>query len=98
MGKMALPARQLSHSQYIVEKIGRLRELRGFTIAELARRADMDRSHLGKVLRGDRGLRADEFLALCYALGASAEQFMPEDVRLRLAELNMRTPDGRPRI
>ena len=87
-----------THMQYIAKTMGRLREARGLTIAELARRADMDPSHLGKVLRGERNLQADEYLNLCYALGAKNELFMPADVAKRLAELNMRTMDGRLRL
>ena len=87
-----------THMQHIARTMGRLREARGLTIAELARRADMDPSHLGKVLRGERNLQADEYLSLCYALGAKNELFMPADVAKRLADLNMRTMDGRLRL
>lgn len=88
----------LTHAQYIVMKLGHLREARGLSVAELARRARMDSSQLGKVLRGERGLRADEFICLCYALGARSEQFLPEDLRKELADLNMRTMDGRLKV
>ena len=91
-------AKPLTHMQHIARILGRLREARGLTIAELARRADMDPSHLGKVLRGERNLQADEYLALCYVLGAKNELFMPTDVATRLADLNMRTLDGRLRL
>lgn len=86
----------LTHAQYITERLGRMREVRGFTVVELARRADMDKSHLGKVLRDERGLRADELVCLCYALGVTLEQLIPIDLRHRLDDLCMRTPDGRP--
>lgn len=88
----------LTHAQYIVMKLGYLREARGLSVAELARRARMDRSQLGKVLRGERGLRADEFICLCYALGVRAEQFLPDGMKRELADLNMRTPDGRLKV
>ncbi|MBP3883975.1 MAG: helix-turn-helix transcriptional regulator [Olsenella sp.] len=87
-----------THMQHIARTMGRLREARGLTIAELARRADMDPSHLGKVLRGERNLQADEYLNLCYVLGAKNDLFVPTDVAKRLAELNMRTMDGRLRL
>ena len=89
-------AKCVSYAQFIVERLRRLREARGLTVAELARRSNMDRSHLGKVFRGERGLRADEFLCLCYALGATFEQFMHTPTMQELSELNMRGPDGRP--
>ena len=87
-------AKSVTHAQFIVERVKRLREVRGFSVVELARRAGMDKSHLGKVLRGERGLRADELVCLSYALGTTLEQFLPVNVRRELEELNMRTPDG----
>lgn len=88
----------LTHAQCITERLARMREVRGFSVVELARRAGMDKSHLGKVLRGERGLRADELVCLCYALGVSMEQLIPMELRRELDERCMRMPDGSPRF
>lgn len=90
--------RLMSHADFIVERLRRLREARGMSVAELARRSEMDESHLGKVFRGERQLKADEYLKLCYSLGAPNEQFIPVDVKQELADLNSRTMDGHIRL
>ncbi len=58
----------LNHERFVIDQVARMRDVRGWTTTELARRAQMDASHLGKTFRGERGLRADEFLRLCAAL------------------------------
>ena len=66
--------------QFIVHRLGQLRRKRGFTVSELARRVDMDEGALGKALRGDRGLRAEELVCLCYALGVDVEDICPKSM------------------
>lgn len=85
----------MEHASYIIEKIREARDIRGISIAELARRAEIDESHLGKALRGKRDLKADEHVRLCYALELDSNRaFIPKDMMARLRELNRRAPGG----
>lgn len=49
----------------IVSKLRAVREERGISYAELARRLGVDGKRLWYVLNGNRTMRADEFLRLC---------------------------------
>lgn len=90
-------ALETDHERFIVDRLNALRKARGWTVTELARRSKMDPSHLGKVFRYERGLRADEYLRASFALNATkATTFMPEGLVHELMELNMITPDGKP--
>lgn len=81
--------------RHIVDVLAYLRKAHGLTVAELARRAFMSESQLGKVLRSERILKADEFVLLCFALRARGEFFLPRDLAKTLAEINWRTTDGK---
>lgn len=96
MGNANHSAESMGHDRYIVERLIYLRELRGLTVAELARRSLMDISALGKVLRFERVLKADEFICLCWTLSVGMDYFFPDHVRRELADLNRRALDGRP--
>lgn len=56
-------ALETDHERFIVDRLNALRKARGWTVTALAKRSKMDPSHLGKVFRYERGLRA-ELLAL----------------------------------
>ena len=85
----------MEHGNFIVGRIRDAREMRGIPIAELARRTEIDESHLGKALRGKRDLKADELVRLCYALELKdLVAFIPKDTLKRLATLNRRGPEG----
>ena len=73
-------AKYVTLDHFIVDRLGFFRRMRGFTVKELARRARIDEGYLGKVLRGDRGLRADEFLRLCFVLNVDFDEFCPVGV------------------
>lgn len=66
----------------------KLREEIGMSVAELARRIDVDRKRLWYVLNGQREMRVDEFLKICIALRTDPRRFitrnMVEDVRGRI--------------
>lgn len=53
----------------IVEHIENLRRDRGISIAELARRIDMDGKRLWYVLHAQREMRVQEFIKLCAFFG-----------------------------
>ena len=42
---------------------------RGISVAELARRVEIDRKRLWRVLNGERAMKVDEFVRLCMELG-----------------------------
>lgn len=53
-----------------------VRERRGISVAELARRAGIDGKRLWYVLRGNRAMRADEFVRLCAVLDLEIYHFL----------------------
>lgn len=65
----------LSDKEIIVE-IERARTGWGISVAELARRIDIDRKRLWYVLNGQREMRVDEFLKLCVALRLDPRSFV----------------------
>lgn len=72
--------------------VGRIRFLcskRGLSWAELARRALMDEGKVGKVMRGERGLRFDEGLRMCYVLDIKVgDLLIPPELMRKLVEAN----------
>lgn len=56
------------------------RIIRGISVAELARRINVDRKRLWYVLNGQRGIRVDEFLKLCIVLGIDPKRFITNDM------------------
>lgn len=56
------------------------RIIRGISVAELARRINVDRKRLWYVLNGQREIRVDEFLKLCVALGIDPKRFITNDM------------------
>lgn len=72
----------LNHECYIGGRLNALRKVQGWTVTELARRSKMDPSHLGRVFRDERSLRADEYPCICFALNAmKMSSFMSEALR-----------------
>ena len=79
----------MDHERFIVDRIKEAREIRGISIAELARRSLMESTQLSKVLRNERSLKPGECLRVSYALDLVVTQdLMPEEVSARLGELN----------
>lgn len=74
---------ELDTHSYAVERLREVRRQKGIPVAELARRALMDEGKLGKVMRGERGLRYDEGLRVAYVLGLKVDEwlFPPEVLR-----------------
>lgn len=56
------------------------RIIRGISVAELARRINVDRKRLWYVLNGQREIRVDEFLKLCIVLGIDPKRFIANDM------------------
>lgn len=52
----------------------------GISVAELARRIDVDRKRLWYVLNGQREMRVDEFLKICIALRLDPRRFISRDM------------------
>jgi len=69
---------------YMVEEVGerlaRLMELKGMNQSELARRSGVSRTHINKVISGERRkLRLTTVAALARGLGVRAEIFLASD-------------------
>ena len=56
------------------------RIIRGISVAELARRINVDRKRLWYVLNGQREIRVDEFLKLCIVLGIDPKRSITNDM------------------
>ena len=56
------------------------RIIRGISVAELARRINVDRKRFWYVLNGQREIRVDEFLKLCIVLGIDPKRFITNDM------------------
>lgn len=59
----------MDHAKLIAARMEEARDTRGISVAELARRASIDRKRLWYILDGQRQMRADEFVRLCAVMG-----------------------------
>ena len=57
------------------EVVNRRVKRTGITVAELARRADIDQGLLRRTLLGTRGMKADELIRLSRELGLTMDDF-----------------------
>ena len=55
----------MNQANLIVARIERARQDRGISVAELARRINVDRKRLWYVLNGQHSMHVDEFVHLC---------------------------------
>ena len=70
----------MDHSKLIVIRMEEVREQRGISVAELARRSSIDRKRLWYILDGQRQLRADEFVRLCIVLNMGMQSFVTREI------------------
>lgn len=75
----------MNHAKFIVVRMEEARELRGISVAELARRASIDRKRLWYILDGQRQMRADEFVRLCVVLNLGMRNFLTPEMAKRLS-------------
>ncbi len=61
------------------------------SVAELARRCEIDRKRLWYVLGGQREMRVDEFLKLCIALKLDPRSFVTREMVKEVAEATGRS-------
>ena len=80
----------MDHDDFIISRIRLARELRGISVAELARRACIDGKRLWYILDGQRRMRADELVRLCAVLGLGLRSLVPPATRKELADQHMR--------
>ncbi len=67
----------MGHIDLIAARMEQARFECGISVAELARRAGIDRKRPWRVLNGERAMRADEFVRLCGARGLGLKKFAP---------------------
>lgn len=70
----------MDDSEYMLLRLNRVRQDRGISIAELARRIGVDRKRLWYVFNGQREMRVEEFLKLCIALKVDPRSFITKDM------------------
>lgn len=68
---------QLTHNEHIIAILNEAREMWGMSIAELARRSDIDELRLGNILRGDRRLHGDELARLMVVMNVPLRALCP---------------------
>ena len=76
-----------------VAGIERARSLQGMSVAELARRTDIDKKRLWYILDGQREMRVEEFLRLCVVLKMDPRSFITRDMVRGIAEATARSID-----
>ena len=69
----------------IVQNIEKLKFKRGISTSELARRSNINRIRLTRILMGERDLKAAEMVWLCAVLNVSPESVLPKPEMLRAA-------------
>lgn len=69
----------------------RARISKGMSVAELARRTNVDKKRLWYVLDGQREMRIDEFLKLCIALRLDPRSFVTREMIEEVAEATRRS-------
>lgn len=70
----------MNHAKLIAIRIEEARYERGMSVAELGRRASIDRKRLWYILDGQRQMRADEFVRLCVVLDMGLRGFLTSEM------------------
>lgn len=70
----------MNHAKLIAIRIEEVRYERGISVAELGRRASIDRKRLWYILDGQRQMRADEFVRLCVVLDMGLRNFLTAEL------------------
>ena len=81
----------MDHAGEIATRMDAVRERRGISVAELARRAGIDGKRLSYILRGNRAMRADEFVRLCAVLDLEIYHFLTRAQAKELRANKMRS-------
>ena len=75
----------MNHAKLIAIRIEEARYERGMSVAELGRRASIDRKRLWYILDGQRQMRADEFIRLCAVMNLDMGFFLTNEMKEELA-------------
>lgn len=65
--------------------------MRGLSVAELARRTNIEKKRLWYIFDGQREMRVDEFLKLCVALGIDPRKFVTREIVDEVASATKRS-------
>lgn len=65
--------------------------MRGLSVAELARRTNIEKKRLWYILDGQREMRVDEFLKLCVASGVDPRKFVTREIVDEVASATKRS-------
>ena len=86
----------MEHSKLIAVRIEEARSERGMSVAELGRRALIDRKRLWYILDGQRQMRADEFVRGCAVLNLGLRNFLTPAIadEMRQSRLGAATLTG----
>jgi transcriptional regulator with XRE-family HTH domain len=78
MGKVSTAANESEILVAIGLVIRKIRKERGFSQEELAHLCQIDRSHMGRIERGERNLAILNLMRICRALMCSASELLAE--------------------
>ena len=79
----------------MISRLNRVRFEHGMSVAEVARRADIDKKRLWYILDGQREMRVDEFLKLCIALRMDPRSFVTRETIDGVAEATAQSIERR---
>ena len=86
--------KRMDHAKLVVIRMEEARDSRGISVAELARRASIDRKRLWYILDGQRQMRADEFVRLCAVMGLDMGFFLTNEMKEELAYRRQKVIEG----
>lgn len=84
---------EAANAPNVIQAIETRRRERGISIAELARRTNIDKKRLWYILDGQREMRVEEFLKLCVVLKMDPRSFVTRDMVNGIAEATARSID-----
>lgn len=80
-----------NRSVEVYSKLSLRQQQWGISVAELARRIELDPKRLWYVLNGQREMRVDEFLKLCIALKLDPRSFVTREMVEEVIEATRRS-------
>ena len=80
-----------NRSVEVYSKLSLRQQQWGISVAELARRIELDPKRLWYVLNGQREMRVDEFLKLCVALRLDPRSFITREMVDEVADATRRS-------
>lgn len=62
----------------IIDKINEYIEVNGLSVRKIAKEAGLDYNHLWKILKQNKTIKLDDYVAICRACKEPLEKFIPK--------------------